>query len=205
MQRSIASYTAYFRKLATEHYLIRHNPQQEDNNATIKGARKFVLFDTDEVITGLRSMIGAGPILFLEAYTFNGKENGAGDYRSAHQCRFIVAEKCGITDTQKLEAVYLECEGIIWDIANKILFDCNDSTMVCTAPFKEISLNDFAAEPVTNLWTGYSGWIMSFNFQFSRIDEMDPERATDAAIWQPFTPQPSPAPAPAPTDYNDLP
>lgn len=203
MELSIASYVAYFRKLATQHYQILHNPQQEDTNATQHGTRRFILFETDEVVTGLRSNIGNGVVLFLEVYTFNGIDNGASDYRSAHQGRFILAEKVNHLSTHKLADTLAKCESIAWDIANKILYDCNRVQQPCNAPFQNVDLRSFAGEPVTNLWSGYSGWVMSFNFQFNRHSVIDDDRAVDPAIWVPFTPDAAPAPTAESTDYKN--
>jgi hypothetical protein len=183
MQNSVNDYTVYFGNLAKRHHLLLHNGNQSGSNATVKAKSKFVLFDNDEVVTGLRSLIGSGIILFLEIFTFRGSDNMAGDYRSKHQGRFIIARKVLPMNNADLISAYAECEAIVWDFINKIIHDSNLSGDACNTPFKNISLNDFSCEPVSNLWDGRAGWVVDFTYQQNRMDEIDEELANDEAIW----------------------
>jgi hypothetical protein len=93
MNNPVSYYTLYFGNLAKRHYKLLHNSDNSTSSATAKSESKFVMFDNDEVVTGLRSLIGSGIILFLEIFTFRGSDNMAGDYRAKHQGRFIIARK----------------------------------------------------------------------------------------------------------------
>lgn len=183
MTNTINTYCTYFENLAKSHHSILHNATQSASNATVKGESKFVLFDNDEVVTGLRSLIGSGIILFLEIFTFRGSDNMAGDYRAKHQGRFIIARKVLPMNNSDLIAAYAECEAIVWDFINKIIHDSKLSGDACNTPFKNISLNDFSCEPVSNLWDNRAGWVVDFTYQQNRMDEIDEDKANDTDIW----------------------
>lgn len=197
MKNTIYNYVSYFRRLAAEHHAILHDPQQETQAATIRGARRFVLFDTDEVVTGLRTQIGDGIVLFLEAYTFQGHDNDAGDYRSQHQGRFIVAKKYNVKSFYDLVYAYDECEKVTWDFINRLIFDSSVDGTACGTPFKNLSLANFSCDPVDKLWDNRAGWLVEFRFEQSRIDAINADNATDTNIWQLYTP-------PYPTDLPPL-
>lgn len=185
MTNTIKTYIEYFRQLAVSHHLIQHVVAAESQASTTKGECRFAVFEYDEVVTKLRSAIGDGYILFVEGYTFRGKDNEAGDYRSRHQGTFLICKK-----TQQMNAAQKEdnmalCEEIVFDIITKIIYDSTDDGTACGCPFKNITGNDFSAEPVLNIFEGRSGWVVNFNFEQDRISDMDPARATNAAIWLP--------------------
>lgn len=203
MNRNIASYVSYFRNLAAMHYQILHDPQQEESNSIVKATRKFVIFDNDEVATGLRSQIGSGIVLFLEVYTFQGKDNEAGDYRANHQARFIIARKVKPQSWTDLLVAYNTTEKIVWDFVNKIIVDSNFTGPSCGTPFKNLTLNNFSAEPVSNLWDGRAGWVVDFTYQQDRTEEIDEDKANDEEIWGPYVTSVMPSPQPMPTDWNE--
>jgi hypothetical protein len=183
MNNPVSYYTLYFGNLAKRHYKLLHNSDNSTSSATAKSESKFVMFDNDEVVTGLRSLIGSGIILFLEIFTFRGSDNMAGDYRAKHQGRFIIARKVKPMDNADLIDAYTECEAVVWDFINKIIHDSNLSGDACNTPFKNISLNDFSCEPVSNLWDNRAGWVVDFTYQQNRMDEIDEDKANDTDIW----------------------
>ena len=183
MNNTLKDYTEYFRQLAVSHYLIQHQVAAESADATDKGNCKFAMFDTDEVVTGLRSAIGDGYVLFVEAYTFRGKDNDMGDYRSRHQGSFLLAKKTKKFSIADKVDNMAACEGIVLDIMNKIVYDSTNGGTSCGCPFQHVSLNDFSCEPVMEIWDGRSGWVVNFNFEQDRSDMIDSDRATDINIW----------------------
>ena len=186
MQNSINSYIQYFRTIATKHASIAHDPNMEGPQATEKGKSHFVLFDTDEVVTGLRSLIGPGFILFLEVYNTRVKDNHGGDYRSIQQGRFIIARKVTANDIFDYANALASCEQIAWDIINKMICDSrNGQGDTCNCPFSQLYLDSFNMEVVTNLWEGRSGWVVEFAFQWNRINEIDPDLLTNPDVWIP--------------------
>lgn len=183
MINTVLTYVSYFRALAQNHYKILHNPAHETFDATVKGQSHFAVFDNDEVVTGLRSRISNGVVLFLEVFTFRGYDNQAGDYRGIYNARFIIAEKVAQGDNAGMINAYNNCEQIVWELINRIIYDSNNAGSACGKPFKNLTLDQFSVEPVTNLWDGRTGWVVDFTFQQSRNTEMDTALATDEDIW----------------------
>lgn len=183
MTNTVTTYINYFKALAQSHYMLLHDDDNANATAATKAKSKFVLFDNDEVVTGLRSLIGPGIILFLEIFTFRGRENGEGDYRAIHQGRFIIARKTIAQNNADLVAAYTETETVVWDFINRILYDSKHGAPACGAPFKNITLNDFSVEPVINLWDGRAGWVVDFTYQQPRLEEIDEDLATSVDIW----------------------
>jgi len=172
MRNNTNDYVNYFRQLAVSHYLILHDSSQEGPNATQKGKCRFVLFDNDEVVTGLRSVVPDGIVFYLEMFTGRGVDNLAGDYRGQYQGRFLIAKKVKAMSITELQQAYAECEGVMWDIIGRMLYDNAYAGPDCELPFRNLTLNDFTWEPVSNLWDGRAGWVVDFNYQQSREDEI---------------------------------
>lgn len=189
----IHDYVNYFRNIAIKHKQINHAHGAEIGSYTLKENRHFAIFEHDEVVTGLRSQIADGIVLFLHLYDTKGYDNLADDYRATHTGAFIIAEKAPIEfqtrgaiaysslDGPEVLQSYETCETIMWQIINRMMMDSRDPCHL----FHRIQLSDFTIDPVSNLWDGRYGWYVQFTFQTRRNDVINNALATDPPIWTP--------------------
>ncbi len=183
INNSLQEYIDYFRRIAVKHKRILHDPASELQDQP-KGLKRFITFSHDEVITGLRSKIDNGIVLFLSLYDFSGEDNNADYYKSTHQASFILAGVAKSTDFAAQESVYVLTEEIVWNIISLLITESKLENN-CFAPFHRLKLSDFRAKPVGPLWDGRYGWYVEFTFRHKRNKEILLTQSELDIIWNP--------------------
>lgn len=184
---SINTYVNYFRLMAASHTSIGHELGSEGPDAD-KSKSRFAIFSHDEVLTGLRSRIGDGVVLFLHPYFIKPKSNGAGDYRGVYSGAFIIAKKANKSDIADWLPALNECEFIAYGIAGQLVNDSNEFGATCKMqnPFSGCLWDDMKFEPVMNLWDGRFGWYVEFEFTLKQAKFlMNPALYNENTTWQP--------------------
>jgi hypothetical protein len=180
-------YTNYFRQLAKKHYLIRHNPLAEDKSYVNKSECRFAMFHHDEVVSGLRTAIGDGPIVFVHPYYATPYSNDAGDFRGKYTGAFIIAKKSDPANINNIISNYDLTELIAWHFIAQIGFDANETDKPeCDIPslfFSGVDFNRMKLEPVHNLWNGMYGWYVEFQFDIRK--KFGPQIHNESTVWLP--------------------
>ncbi len=145
----VNSYISYFRSLAVAHPLLLHDAasETEDSPAT----KHFIRFNTDEVITGLRTKV-AFPCLGVEIY-----ERSGGHWRGA----FSVFDHAINTYNDEVRALDIT-EQIMSYLVPKIYQD----TLNCLNPFEFIDMLQAEITSFGPIFDREFGWRCEFSFRF---------------------------------------
>lgn len=170
---NVTAYTEYFRQLAVSHKDLQHDINSESGNA---GQRKkrFALFKTEELISGLSNDIGF-PSLLLELYEIDLSNETVYDIRQSAKGGFMVVEHAKENDFADQLRAYATAEGIMYDIMKKIWMDHYGSNSdMCTRRFKQFRFNG-SIIPTGKVFDNEYGYYCQFGFDFQNsIDITQP-------------------------------
>jgi hypothetical protein len=184
---TVTQYINYFRMLAASHWLIQHDIASESMDAPEKSKCRFAIFEEDEVVAGLRSGIGAGPVLFLHPYFPKPSTNNAGDHRFNCKGAFIIAEKPANKNMSSKITTLGKMEQIATQIIMQLVFDANEGGATCPATYclAGLTLNDFEPmEPLLNIFEGRVGYYVQFSFQLKQTKTLlNPSIYNEPTTW----------------------
>lgn len=139
----------YFRSLAINHPLLLHDPASETNDS--HATKHFTRFNTDEIITGLRTKV-AFPALGVEIF-----EQSGGHWRGA----FIVFDHARDSYNDEVRALDLT-ERIMRYLVPQIYQD----TANCRTPFEFANMLEADVISFGPVFDREFGWRCEFGFRW---------------------------------------
>lgn len=188
MTNNIKDYIQYFRNLAIKSKYIKHIEAAEKDDYQDKEKCRFITFTSEEMVIGLRSSLSQDVSIMLELYNLRGYDNEAGDFRANHNGRFLVCANKVTTLSDSIAynpvEILAHTEAVTWFLINRILYDAGQTGPACNRPLSGMSLASFYnIEPQWNVFQGKYGWLVEFNYQQRRGEEMAPELSTSSDHW----------------------
>jgi hypothetical protein len=162
---NVTLYTDYFRQLAVNHYLLKHNPDSEtsDSNAD----KHFAKWTFDELVTGLRTKV-KGNALYLEMFEHNLNAQTPHDVRllASGAMSVVVPVTEGAT-TRVQEQAYALAYQIMIELLQRIYTDhYGKGKERCTTPFEQFIFDKDLMQPIGPVVENHYGWRIEFDFRF---------------------------------------
>lgn len=160
----INPYREYFRQLAIRHKDLLHDPYSESGDSDI-GAKHFVTWNVDQVITGLRTKAGR-PLLLLENYEIVTHAQTPSDIKGFYSGAFSVIDTALNNDYSSEDAAFVKTERIVMDILQQIWADhYAPGVDRCNTPFKEFYFDQMNIVPIGPLYDNDFGYRVEFQFR----------------------------------------
>lgn len=170
---NVTAYVDYFRQLAVRHKDLLHDVLTEQGKGDMKRSA-FATFGNNEIISGLRTKIGA-TALALELYDNHLSNETPYDIRQSPKGAFMVINHAIEGSFIDELRAYALTEGIMYDILKQVWQDHYGPTAdQCTRPFKQFRYSG-EITPTGKLFTNYYGYYVQFDFDFQNtIDIKEP-------------------------------
>lgn len=184
---NIRAYIDYFRKLATWHQGIQHNPYSETGDAPVE-TKHFCKWNAEEVISGLRTAVSFSPAaLLIELYDTNLKADNAYDIKQRPKGAFTVLCKAEPKSMADEERAFTLAETITYDILRKLWDDHHGhGQCLCETPFYRFWFDRLEIIPVGPLWENCYGFRCEFEFEFQQAFRIT-EAPADGTFVKPWT------------------
>lgn len=181
MKNNVLDYVNYFRQIAIAHKDIKHIAAAEDNNGGL-GECKFVRWNTEEIVTGLRSSIGF-PALALEMYEVATEANSIYDVKGNFKGAFSILIKANpnrydeqIEALAQAETILMQCLQKIW--ADHYGIDAERQQ----TPFQYFDFEGIQIMSFGPTYDNIYGWRAEFNFNTRLINKIASQPAPGTFI-----------------------
>lgn len=175
---NVDSYVEYFRRKATGHRWLNHDPQSETADA-LPGTQHFARWNADEVVSGLRSKVSF-PALLLELYEVDTAGGNAYDIKPTTSGAFTVLAPARAMDYICEQQAYATAERIVYDVLQQIWQDHHGPDAdQCQTPFSRINFNRLNITPVA-IFDAF-GWRCMFDFELQH--QIDITKAPDPDVF----------------------
>lgn len=168
----VSSYISYFRSLAIAHKDLQHNPASETGDGPV-GSMHFTKISSDEVLKALRTDIGF-PCMTLELYETVLQSQVVSEIRQLPRGAFMIIDNPASASSADEEAVFARTEKIVYDILKQIWKDHYGAGALCETPFVFFGFNNINITPVSKIFSGQSGYYVTFEFDQKTFDVTEP-------------------------------
>ncbi|HVX00700.1 MAG TPA: hypothetical protein VHA52_09750 [Candidatus Babeliaceae bacterium] len=177
---NVTGYINYFRQLAVDHSLIRHNPDSESGDGAI-GTMHFSKISEEEYLVALNKVAGF-PFLALELYEVESESQVVSDVRLLPKGAFSVVDNPADQSFTSVVTCYQNAERILYDILKHIYQDhFGLGVDECQAPFKFFEVGQLAISPIGPVFSGQYGYRCIFDFELQKA--IDITQAPAAGVF----------------------